>query len=75
MPECDNCVIACKNTRFAHLHKFSKKWIAINIALFLLLIVAGDSHVYPFGWYWNLPGNHWCGIEVEPTFGVFCDIS
>lgn len=47
--------------------------IAGVAAVILLALV--NVQTYPTGFYVNLPGGHWCGLELAPAFGPFCDVT
>lgn len=40
----------------------------------LLALLVAFVHGYPTGLYVDLPGGHWCGVEIAPDPGLFCDV-
>jgi S-adenosylmethionine/arginine decarboxylase-like enzyme len=45
------------------------------VALWLLsALVQSHVHTYPVGAYIQV-GAHWCGVEIRPTPGLFCDVT
>lgn len=59
-----------------------KRSIALAVVLWVVLVTAAALHTYGEpgvtlngGVYVNLPGGHWCGVEVFGTPGVFCDVN
>jgi hypothetical protein len=57
-------------TRRPHLTRLLVTVIALA---WLALLSLHQPHFYPTGLFVDLPGGHWCGIEIRPTFGPFCD--
>lgn len=52
-----------------------KKAIVLLILMWLLIVMAAHIRTYPDGFYVELPQGHWCGLEIAPTFGTFCDVT
>jgi len=51
--------------------------LALLVAVLALVVGAWGAphvHTYRSGAFIDLPAGHWCGVEIAPTPGPFCDV-